>query len=110
MRVCVRVAKVGGAGRDMGALRLISSLAGAPVFWFSGPATEALGVGAVLAGSLLAYAARFLNYAAAERSRCSCPRGAPARRTTPASSFLPASSGRRLVPLCGVSSAPGVRG
>ena len=59
----VRVREVGGTGADMGALRLVSSLAGAPMFWFSGPITEALGTDAVLALSLLAYAVRFFNYA-----------------------------------------------
>jgi MFS family permease len=47
----------------MGMLRLVSSLAGAPMFWFSGPLTESLGVDVVLVLSLLAYVARFFNYA-----------------------------------------------
>lgn len=59
----VRVREVGGSGSNMGILRLVSSLAGAPMFWFSGPLTEALGVDVVLVLSLLAYVARFLNYA-----------------------------------------------
>jgi len=59
----VRVREVGGTGNNMGILRLVSSLAGAPMFWFSGPMTEALGTDVVLALSLLAYVARFFNYA-----------------------------------------------
>ncbi|KAL3805529.1 hypothetical protein ACHAW5_004341 [Stephanodiscus triporus] len=59
----VRVGEVGGTGTDMGVLRLVSSLAGAPMFWFSGPITDALGTDVVLVLSLLAYAVRFFNYA-----------------------------------------------
>jgi MFS-type transporter involved in bile tolerance (Atg22 family) len=59
----VRVREVGGTGNQMGILRLVSSLAGAPMFWFSGPLTEYLGVDVVLVLSLLAYVARFFNYA-----------------------------------------------
>jgi len=59
----VRVREVGGTGNNMGILRLVSSLAGAPMFWFSGPMTDALGTDVVLALSLLAYVARFFNYA-----------------------------------------------
>ncbi|KAL7540150.1 hypothetical protein ACHAXR_009908 [Thalassiosira sp. AJA248-18] len=59
----VRVREVGGTGNNMGILRLVSSLAGAPMFWFSGPVTEALGTDVVLVLSLLAYVARFFNYA-----------------------------------------------
>ena len=59
----VRVREVGGTGNNMGMLRLVSSLAGAPMFWFSGPMTEALGNDIVLVLSLLAYVARFFNYA-----------------------------------------------
>jgi predicted MFS family arabinose efflux permease len=59
----VRVREVGGTGNQMGILRLVSSLAGAPMFWYSGPLTEYLGVDAVLVLSLLAYVVRFFNYA-----------------------------------------------
>ena len=59
----VRVREVGGTGNNMGILRLVSSLAGAPMFWFSGPLTDALGTDVVMVLSLLAYAARFFNYA-----------------------------------------------
>lgn len=59
----VRVQEVGGTGTNMGILRLLSSLAGAPMFWFSGPLTEKLGTDVVLVLSLLAYSIRFFNYA-----------------------------------------------
>ena len=59
----VRVREVGGTGNQMGMLRLVSSLAGAPMFWFSGPLTEKLGTDVILVLSLLAYTARFFNYA-----------------------------------------------
>lgn len=59
----VRVREVGGTGNQMGMLRLVSSLAGAPMFWFSGPLTEFFGVDVVLVLSLLAYVVRFFNYA-----------------------------------------------
>ena len=49
----VRVREVGGTGNNMGMLRLVSSLAGAPMFWFSGPVTEALGTDVVLVLTLL---------------------------------------------------------
>jgi predicted MFS family arabinose efflux permease len=59
----VRVREVGGTGHDMGMLRLVSSMAGSPMFWFSGPITKALGTDIVLVLSLLAYVVRFFNYA-----------------------------------------------
>jgi uncharacterized membrane protein YvlD (DUF360 family) len=59
----VRVREVGGTGTNMGILRLVSSLAGAPMFWYSGPMTEKLGTDVVLVLSLLAYSIRFFNYA-----------------------------------------------
>lgn len=59
----VRMREVGGTGKEMGLSRLVSSCAGAPMFWFSGPLTEALGVDRVLAFSLLSYVVRFFIYA-----------------------------------------------
>ncbi|KAL9181103.1 hypothetical protein ACHAXT_009908 [Thalassiosira profunda] len=59
----VRVREVGGTGNNMGILRLVSSLAGAPMFWFSGPVTQALGTDVVLVCAMLAYVLRFFNYA-----------------------------------------------
>jgi len=59
----VRLREVGGTGKEMGACRLASSLAGAPMFWFSAPLTEMFGVDQVLVMSLVSYGVRFLNYA-----------------------------------------------
>lgn len=59
----VRIREVGGTGQDMGLSRLVSSLAGAPMFWFSGPLTEMLGADRVLVMSLLSYVVRFGIYA-----------------------------------------------
>jgi len=59
----VRIREVGGSGNEMGLSRLVSSMAGAPMFWFSGPLTELLGADRVLALSLLNYVFRFFNYA-----------------------------------------------
>jgi hypothetical protein len=59
--VCMR--EVGGAGKEMGLSRLVSSAAGAPMFWFSGPLTERLGVDRVLVLALLSYMTRFFIYA-----------------------------------------------
>lgn len=55
--------EVGGTGKEMGLSRLVSSLAGAPMFWFSGPLTEALGTDRVLMLSLLSYVTRYIIYA-----------------------------------------------
>jgi MFS-type transporter involved in bile tolerance (Atg22 family) len=60
----VRIREVGGAGRAMGLSRLVSSIAGAPMFWFSGPLTQKLGADRVLVLSLLSYVVRFAIYAA----------------------------------------------
>lgn len=59
----VRMREVGGTGREMGFSRLVSSLAGAPMFWFSGTLTQALGADRVIVLSLMSYVLRFLIYA-----------------------------------------------
>lgn len=59
----VRLREVGGTGKEMGLCRLASSLAGAPMFWFSSTLAEMFGVDQVLVVSLLSYMVRFLNYA-----------------------------------------------
>jgi hypothetical protein len=59
----VRIREVGGTGKDMGLSRFVSSLAGAPMFWFSGPLVEILGADRVIVLSLLSYVVRFLIYA-----------------------------------------------
>jgi MFS_1 like family len=71
----VRIREVGGSGHHMGVSRLVSSLAGAPMFWFSGPLTRVLGADRVLVLSLLSYVTRFLVYAAMKhvRASASCP-------------------------------------
>ena len=60
----VRLREVGGTGKEMGLSRLVSSIAGAPMFWFSGPLTKALGADRVLILSLCSYVVRFIIYAA----------------------------------------------
>merc|ERR1712113_212143 len=59
----VRIREVGGSGKEMGLSRLISSAAGAPMFWFSGSLSKKLGVDKVLVLSLLSYVVRFFIYA-----------------------------------------------
>jgi len=41
----------------------VSSLAGGPTFWLSGPISRRIGVNGVMAVTLLAFAVRFLIYA-----------------------------------------------
>jgi len=60
----VRIREVGGSGKEMGISRLISSMAGAPMFYFSGPLTEKLGADRVLVLSIVSYVLRFFIYAA----------------------------------------------
>ena len=59
----VRMREVGGTGKEMGLSRLVSSLAGAPMFWFSGSLTQAVGADRVIVLSLMSYVTRFLIYA-----------------------------------------------
>lgn len=59
----VRMREVGGTGKEMGLSRLVSSAAGAPMFWFSGPLTNLLGADRVIVISLLNYVIRFFIYA-----------------------------------------------
>jgi MFS family permease len=59
----VRIREVGGTGQEMGLSRLVSSLAGAPMFWYSGRVSAALGADRVLVLSLLSYVVRFVIYA-----------------------------------------------
>lgn len=58
----VRIREVGGTGKEMGLSRLVSSLAGAPMFWFSGPLARNLGVDRVLVMTLVSYITRFAIY------------------------------------------------
>lgn len=59
----VRIREVGGTGQEMGLSRLVSSLAGAPMFWYSGRVSQALGADRVLVLSLISYVVRFVLYA-----------------------------------------------
>jgi hypothetical protein len=59
----VRIREVGGTGQEMGLSRLVSSLAGTPMFWYSGRVSAALGADRVLVLSLLSYVVRFIIYA-----------------------------------------------
>jgi len=59
----VRMREVGGTGKEMGLSRLVSSAAGAPMFWFSGPLSQKLGADKILVLALLSYVMRFLIYA-----------------------------------------------
>jgi MFS-type transporter involved in bile tolerance (Atg22 family) len=60
----VRIREVGGSVKQMGICRLVSSMAGAPMFYFSGPLTEKLGADRVLVLSIVSYVLRFFIYAA----------------------------------------------
>lgn len=59
----VRIREVGGTGKEMGLCRLVSSLAGAPMFWYSGTLTEWLGADRVIVVGLVNYVVRYFNYA-----------------------------------------------
>lgn len=59
----VRMREVGGTGKDMGISRLVSSGAGVPMFWFSGPLTAKLGADKILVMAILSYVTRFFIYA-----------------------------------------------
>ena len=59
----VRMREVGGAGKEMGLSRLVSSIAGAPMFYYSGPLSKALGADKVMVLALLSYVTRFFIYA-----------------------------------------------
>lgn len=63
----VRMREVGGTGKEMGLSRLVSSLSGGPMFWFSGSITKFFGEETVLMLSLLSYVVRFVVYACMTR-------------------------------------------
>ena len=58
----VRITEIGATGKHFGIFRLVSSLAGAPMFWLSGHMTKVIGVDGVMTLSLLSYTIRFLIY------------------------------------------------
>jgi len=59
-----RLRELGGGGNVMGVSRLLSSLMGVPMFYFSGNVTKKLSVMGVLMFSLGSYVVRFFIYAA----------------------------------------------
>ena len=59
----VRLREVGGGGNEMGVCRFVSSVAGAPMFWFSKPLIKRLdSTNRVLVIALMSYVFRFLVY------------------------------------------------
>lgn len=64
----VKIAEVSGTGtRALSISRLVSSLAGGPMFWLSGHIIKRIGTKAVLMLSLLSYVVRFAMYASITR-------------------------------------------
>ena len=53
----------GNSGNVLGVCRLVSSLAGGPMFWISGDISKRIGVNGVLTWSLTSYVLRFIIYA-----------------------------------------------
>lgn len=64
----IRIEEVGkgSIGNSLGICRLVSSIAGGPMFYLSGKITKKIGINNVLALSLLSYFLRFINYALIE--------------------------------------------
>lgn len=59
----VRLKEMGGYdGNVLGICRLVSSIAGVPMFWAAGPIVKAIGVNGVLLTSMIAYVLRFTVY------------------------------------------------
>lgn len=64
----VKISEVSGTGtRALTVSRLLSSLAGGPMFWLSGDIIKYIGTRAVLTLTILTYVVRFLNYASITR-------------------------------------------
>lgn len=64
----VKIAEVSGTGtRALTVSRLLSSLAGGPMFWLSGNVIRRIGTKSVLTLTILSYVARFVNYASITR-------------------------------------------
>ena len=53
----------GNSGNVLGVCRLLSSLAGGPMFWISGAISKRIGVNGVLTWSFTSYVLRFIIYA-----------------------------------------------
>ena len=58
----VRLQEIGGTGQQLGLCRLVSSIAGGPMFWLSGKVSRALGVNMILLLTLGSYVVRFFVY------------------------------------------------
>jgi MFS family permease len=59
----VRMVEMGLSSKQLGVSRMVSSVAGAPMFWFSGQLNKRLGSETVIILTLLSFAARFILYA-----------------------------------------------
>ena len=59
----VRIMEVGGTPQDMGLCRLLSSIAGGPMFYVSGYLSKAWGTDAIITLTFLVYTLRFMIYA-----------------------------------------------
>jgi PPP family 3-phenylpropionic acid transporter len=59
----VRMIEMGLNSKQLGMSRMVSSVAGAPMFWFSGQLNKRLGSETVIILTLLSFAARFILYA-----------------------------------------------
>lgn len=60
----VRISEVGGGDDNcLGVCRLLSSIAGGPMFWLSGEIAQKVGINGIIAMSLVSYVLRFFNYA-----------------------------------------------
>jgi MFS family permease len=59
----VRMGEMGLSSKQLGMSRMVSSIAGAPMFWFSGQLNKRLGSETVIILTLLSFAARFILYA-----------------------------------------------
>jgi len=59
----VRISDVGGTGKELGLCRLLSSVAGGPMFWLSGRIAQKIGVNTILMLTFASYVIRFWIYA-----------------------------------------------
>merc|ERR1712070_221036 len=59
----VRIMEVGGTPQDMGLCRLLSRIAGGPMFYVSGYLSKAWGTDAIITLTFLVYTLRFMIYA-----------------------------------------------
>jgi MFS family permease len=64
----IRMLEMGLSSKQLGMSRMVSSIAGAPMFWFSGQLNKRLGSETVIVLTLLSFAARFILYALMENA------------------------------------------